>query len=352
MKRHTGEWAGLPFAGILAAWALVAFAWTPAVAFVSTPEPTASVFVMSLAMCAATFLPWAVATPALFKLCLRVPVGEGRNTSSLLALALFGLLIIPSLTLFAPLLRQFGALIWPDILGAPHDLQQFLRQMFVTSLFAVPTYVAVIAVGQTLVWANRARVEESHSVRAQLRALRAELNPHFLMNALGSIAQIARSSTDRAEAALVSLANILRDGLAVKGEYHTLADEIGAVEERLALYRALHGSLDFKRKVADSIWHRLVPSHILIPLVENALTHGAVTADAKPVLSIEARGTSTATHLIIRNPLPHEARVSQGLNSGIEQVRQRLDILYAGTACITILTHDNWFSITLAIPHD
>lgn len=118
MKRHSGEWAGLPFAGILAAWALVGCAWTPAVAFVSTSQPTASVFVMSLAMCAATFLPWALATPALFKLCLRVPVGEGRNTSSLLALALFGLLIIPSLTLFAPLLGNlellYGQISWAN----------------------------------------------------------------------------------------------------------------------------------------------------------------------------------------------------------------------------------------------
>lgn len=261
------------------------------------------------------------------------------------------MVVIPSLTLVVPAVHATSGLISLSLFGSPQPLSALARRIIVTSLFAVPTYVAVIAVGQTFVWARRARDQEARSARAELRALRAELRPHFLMNALGSIAQMAHVSADRAEAALSALANVLRSGLAAEDELHMLADELGAVDEHLLLYRELNGRLNYQRQVDDALWQRLVPSRILIPLVENALTHGDPLPDGTRQLELSVTAVPTATRIQIDNPLPLKPRASNGLGSGLDQVRQRLAILYQGQFHLTAAGDGGRFYVVLEVPH-
>lgn len=335
---------------IVSAWACVALAWGPAAALAAAPRPSASAFIVATAFCFAAFVPWAISTRWLFRLCRRYPLGEGRNASSVVALLLVGLAVIPLLTMVVPIVQAVIARLLPSLLGAPQPLPELVRRTLVTSLFAVPTYVAVIAVGQTLVWAERARDHEARSARAELRALRAELSPHFLMNALGSIAQMAHSSAERAEAALSALANVLRSGLATEDELHTLADELGAVDEHLLLYRELDGLLDYRREVGDGLWQRQVPSRILIPLIENALTHSDPLANGRRQINLRVTNGPMATRIEIGNPTPPAPRPSKGLNSGIEQVRQRLAILYQDRYRLSAERNGAWFSVTLEVP--
>ena len=334
---------------IASAWACVALAWGPAAAFAAAARPSASAFIMATAFCFATFVPWAISTRWLFRLCRRYPFGEGRNASSVAALLLVGLAVIPLLTMVVPTVQAVIARVLPPLLGAPQPLPELVRRTLVTSLFAVPTYVAVIAVGQTLVWAERARDHEARSARAELRALRAELSPHFLMNALGSIAQMAHGSADRAEAALSALASVLRSGLATEDELHTLADELGAVDEHLLLYRELDGLLKYRREVGDGLWQRQVPSRILIPLIENALTHSDPLPDGRRQIDLRVTGGQMSTRIEIGNPTPAVPRPSKGLNSGIEQVRQRLAILYRDRSRLSAERNGAWFSVTLEV---
>ena len=335
---------------IASAWACVALAWGPAAALAAAARPSASAFIVATAFCFATFVPWAISTRWLFRLCRRYPLGEGRDASSAVALLLAGVAVIPLLTMVVPTMQAVVAMLVPSLLGAPQSLPDLVRRTLVTSLFAVPTYVAVIAVGQTLVWAESARDQEARSARAELRALRAELSPHFLMNALGSIAQMAHGSADRAEAALSALANVLRSGLAAEDELHTLADELGAVDEHLLLYRELDGLLEYRREVGDGLWQRQVPSRILIPLVENALTHGDPLPDGRRQIDLRVTGGPMSTRIEIGNPAPAVPRPSKGLNSGIEQVRQRLAILYQDRSRLSAERNGAWFSVTLEVP--
>jgi len=170
------------------------------------------------------------------------------------------------------------------------------------------------------------------------------------MNALGSIAQMAHASADRAEAALSALANVLRSGLSAEEELHTLADELGAVEEHVLLYRQLDGKLDYRREVADGLWQRQVPSRILVPLVENALTHGAPLPDGTRQIELWVTAAPDVTRINIINPLSLVPHASIGLGSGLEQVRQRLSILYEDRFRLTAKPEGARFHVVLEVP--
>lgn len=351
MKSLTITAFRMPRLWIAIAWSCIALAWGPAAALAANTSPSPREFVVATALCFATFLPWALATPGLFMLCRRHPLGEGRDVPSMIALLLIGGGIIPLLTSLVPAMQAIASTILPSLLGETQSPALLARRILVTSLFAVPTYVAVIAVGQTMVWADRARRQEAQSARSELRALRAELSPHFLMNALGSIAQMAHASADRAEAALSALADVLRSGLAAEDELHMLADELGTVDEHLLLYRELNGRLDYRREVGDGLWQRQVPSRILIPLVENALTHGDPLPDGTRQLEISVTAVPNATRIQIINPSPLAPQISNGLGSGLDQVRQRLAILYQNRFRLTAAGNGGRFYVVLEMPH-
>lgn len=241
------------------AWSVIAVAWGPAAALVSSANPGGLDLAVATAWCLASFFPWALATPYIFRLCTWWPIGQKNDFVSILVLLGVGVVAVPILTVFVPILQLTLSLAFPTIVGEAQSLADIARRTVITSLFAVPTYVAVIAIGQTILWANRARDQQDAASRAHLRALRAELSPHFISNVLGSIARVAHISASRAEKALAALAAVLRSGLGQQGDMHTLADEIGAVDEHLALYCALFGSLRFDRRIAHETWTVMLP---------------------------------------------------------------------------------------------
>lgn len=337
---------------IAAAWTVVALSWGPAAALVVSARPTTSAYVVSTGLSLLAFLPWALATPALFHLCRRHPIGAGRDVQSVACLAAAGLLIVPCIVLVVPLLEMLLFATTGRANGVLLASASLFRRLSISSLFAVPTYVAVIAVGQALVWADRAGRQATLAARSELRALRAELSPHFVMNALGAIAQMAHVSADRAEEAVVALADVLRSGLADQGDFETLADELGSIDAYLQLYRSLTGGLDYSRSVADGSWTCKVPTRILVPLIENALTHGSLGLEGRRTLALSTTVSADTLQVEIVNPVDHEPRGSNGLGSGLEQVRQRLLILYGERAQLTTRMVDGRFLAIVTLPRD
>lgn len=117
------------------------------------------------------------------------------------------------------------------------------------------------------------------------------------MNALGAIAQMAYVSADRAEEAVVALADVLRSGLADQSDFQTLADELGG--------------LDYRRSVADGSWTCEVPTRILVPLVENALTHSSLGPEGRRTLALSTTVSADALQVEIVNPVDRESRAGR-----------------------------------------
>ena len=127
-------------------------------------------------------------------------------------------------------------------------------------------------------YAGNLREQEMRKLaaEAELRALRAQLNPHFLFNALTTIGHLIQTEPERALETLLRLTGVLRSVLrAPSGEMVTLGEEIDLIESYLAIERArFEERLQVHLDVPDSLRHWRIAPLLLQPLVENAIKHG------------------------------------------------------------------------------
>ncbi|MGE2716951.1 sensor histidine kinase [Mycolicibacterium litorale] len=118
--------------------------------------------------------------------------------------------------------------------------------------------------------ASRARLD-----RAEVLALRAQISPHFIYNALNTIASFVRTDPDRARELILEFADFTRYSFRAAGQYTALADELRNIDRYLTLERARFGAaLEVRLQVAPEVLGVVVPFLALQPLVENAVRHG------------------------------------------------------------------------------
>ncbi|PYE17916.1 two-component system LytT family sensor kinase [Williamsia limnetica] len=118
--------------------------------------------------------------------------------------------------------------------------------------------------------ASRARLD-----RAEVRALRAQISPHFIYNALGTVASFVRTDPEQARELILEFADFTRYSFRAAGEYTVLADELRNIDRYLTLERArFGGSLEVRLQVAPEVLNVVLPFLALQPLVENAVRHG------------------------------------------------------------------------------
>lgn len=138
--------------------------------------------------------------------------------------------------------------------------------------------------------ASRARLD-----RAELRALRAQISPHFIYNALNTVASFVRTDPDRARELLLDFADFTRYSFRATGEYTLLADELRNIDRYLTLELARFGNaLEVRLQVAPEVLNVTLPFLALQPLVENAVRHGiAGTATRAGTITITAADEGT-----------------------------------------------------------
>ncbi len=137
-----------------------------------------------------------------------------------------------------------------------------------------------------------AELDESRHrlMRAEVRALRAQISPHFIYNSLGAIASFVRTDPDRARELLLEFADFTRYSFREHGDFTTLAEELRSVERYLLLEQARFGDrLRVTLQVAPEVLGVSVPFLCLQPLVENAVQHGLESTSHGGQISIEAR---------------------------------------------------------------
>ncbi len=124
--------------------------------------------------------------------------------------------------------------------------------------------------------------------RAELRALRAQISPHFIYNALAAVAAFIHSRPEEARELLIEFSEFIRYAFARQRPYVTLADELQYVEKYLRLEQARFGErLRVRVQVDPEVLHAVVPVLSLQPLVENAVRHGVESRPGGGLVSIE-----------------------------------------------------------------
>ena len=123
-----------------------------------------------------------------------------------------------------------------------------------------------------------AKLDESRQqlAQAEVRALRAQISPHFIYNALNTISSMVRTDPERARELLQDFADFTRYSFRTSGMFTTLADELRNVDRYLTLEAARYGPdrLAVRLKIAPEVMSVTVPFLVLQPLVENAVRHG------------------------------------------------------------------------------
>ena len=163
-----------------------------------------------------------------------------------------------------------------------------------------PTAGLALAADETAQWVSGqlelAELDASRNrlMEAEVRALRAQISPHFIYNSLGAIASFVRTDPDRARELLLEFADFTRYSFRRHGEYTTLAEELRSVERYLLLEQARFGDrLQVTLRIAPEVLPVAVPFLCIQPLVENAVRHGLEASadkhDGAGRLSIVAR---------------------------------------------------------------
>ena len=250
--------------------------------------------------------------------------------------------------------------------GAPRSVfDNFLRNAIGWQFLSALTVYAVVA-GIASAVANSRRLREQEAaaarsealrVRAELQALRAQLDPHFLFNTLHSLMALVRTNQRAAESALERLGDLLRYVLDVNREVLDevpLADEWAFVRNYLELEQLRLGE---RLRVVDDLDPEsldcLIPAFTLQPLVENAVRHGIAPQPRGGTLTVSSRLVGDDLLLDVSDDGagadPEAVRRATGV--GVRAVRQRLEARYGPSARLAIKTAPGTgFTVTASLP--
>ena len=176
----------------------------------------------------------------------------------------------------------------------------------------------------------------TRAIEAELRALRAQISPHFVYNSLAAIASFVRTEPERARELLLEFADFTRYAFRRGGEFTTLADELRNVERYLVLEKARFGDrLQVRLRIAPEVLPIAIPFLAVQPLVENAVRHGLETKPgvghvtllaenlgASALISVEDDGVGSDPELVRRVLAGESEADSVGLGNVDARLRQ------------------------------
>jgi LytS/YehU family sensor histidine kinase len=215
--------------------------------------------------------------------------------------------------------------------------QDAASRAFEMTFIGVFMYAIVVGISYAADGSARAARAESVAARTQLAALRSQVQPHFLFNALHTVVQLIPVEPRRAAEAAELVGDLLRATLEEQRDEVTLGDEWTFVSRYLALERIRFGDRLVVRTDMDiDLLDERVPAFALQTLVENAVQHGAAPRVAATEIVVTAAASESELTLSVRDSggAGHGAVVARkgGPGTGLARLRERLAVLYGGAA--------------------
>jgi hypothetical protein len=202
--------------------------------------------------------------------------------------------------------------------------------------------------------AEHAQAETRVAARdAQLAALSAQLQPHFLFNALHTVGALLRTDPERADKALDDLGQLLRYALQHPAEDVTLGREWDFARDYLAFEDLRLGArLRLEVRIDETVMGTRVPPFLLQPLLENAVRHGVAASPDGGDLSIHIAGENDTVRIVIRNSVPENGHPAAGMaGTGLKRLRERLELTYgAGRAAVAAAATPGAYQVTVTVP--
>ena len=192
---------------------------------------------------------------------------------------------------------------------------------------------------------------QKHLAESQLAQLKAQLQPHFLFNALNTISSLMQVDVERADRLLTRLADLLRSSLqASTRDITSLREELKLLELYAQIMQErFAGRVTLAWNVADDALDAKVPAMLLQPLLENAFKHGVERGREPVAIRIDAVKHADELHVAIHNTgssLP--ATPSTGI--GLRNCRERLELIYGARASLQLEQEGNGVVAQLTLP--
>lgn len=224
-------------------------------------------------------------------------------------------------------------------------------------------YFMVAGIAYAVRATERAARAEAAAATTQLAALRAQLNPHFLFNALHTVVQLIPTQPKRAAQAAEEVATLLRTVIEEDRDLIPLEDERRFVERYLEVEHIRFGDrLRVTFDVDPAIAGALIPSFVIQTLVENAVRHGAAPQIEATAIDVTARATGERLLLTVRDsgvgmaglvPNGEEQVVvlPQSAGTGLRRLAERLEALYGRRAALSLASEPGrGFTAIVALP--
>lgn len=223
---------------------------------------------------------------------------------------------------------------------------------FLLYLLSVASHYVILAIEDS----NKAevRVQETSLLArdAELKALKAQVNPHFLFNSLNSISALTSVDPVKAREMCILLAEFLRMTLGL-GEKASvpLSEELSLLHRYLSIEKVRFGArLQLEENIAEEMKPIQLPPLLLQPLVENAVTHGIANLPEGGAVRLTGHNHNGRVMLAVENTYdPESTPVGKG-GLGLKNVRERLEARYAKDANMRVTTENGIFRVELSFP--
>jgi signal transduction histidine kinase len=230
--------------------------------------------------------------------------------------------------------------------------QRFGSAVPVLAVVVLMIYIVAVALHYAALELEASRRAEIYAREAQLKALKAQVNPHFLFNSLNSISALTTIDAGQAREMCVRLADFLRTSLRL-GERVTVsfAEEMALMKMYLDVEQVRFGGrLRLKQEIDPACSDCDVPALLIQPLVENAVKHGIAMMAEGGEIVLSGQRDHDWLRFSISNPYDPEAPSTGRNGLGLRNIRDRLESRYGASARMDIKVEERLYSVMLTLP--
>lgn len=193
-------------------------------------------------------------------------------------------------------------------------------------------------------------------VEARLQALQARIRPHFLFNSLNAVLSLIRTEPARAENTLEDLADLFRVLMRDPRNMTSMEEEIRLCKQYLSIEQIRLGERLQVRWETENLGEEVlrkaqIPVLLLQPLLENAVHYGVEPAVRPVLVQIHMSRSIDRIQIVIVNPYHADASVAEGNHMALNNIRERLSLLYDVEAQLTTTVARGFFEVRLRFPY-
>jgi two-component system sensor histidine kinase AlgZ len=223
---------------------------------------------------------------------------------------------------------------------------------FLVYLLSVAAHYVVLAMEDSSKAESRALETSILAREAELKALKAQVNPHFLFNSLNSVSALTSVDPAKAREMCILLAEFLRMTLGL-GEKSSvpLSEELSLLHRYLAIEKVRFGArLQMQEEIQEESRSIQLPPLLLQPLVENAVTHGIANLPDGGIVRLCGLSHSGRVSLAVENTFDPESTPMRNGGMGLKNVRNRLEARYGKEANMRVSAENGKFRVELSFP--